>query len=131
MRRCFRRNQPGPYQIQAAIAAVHSDARVAADTDWSQILALYDQLMIVQPSEVVALNRAVAVAEVDGAAAALEIVDALDLDTYVPFHVTRADFLKKLGHSDDAAAAYDQAIELTTNETERTFLEGQRAPLLS
>ena len=129
VRRCLRRNQPGPYQIQAAIAAVHSDARVAADTDWSQILALYDQLMIVQPSAVVALNRAVAVAEVDGAAAALEIVDALDLDTYVPFHVTRADFLKKLGHSDDAAAAYDRAIELTTNETERAFLEGQRAAL--
>jgi RNA polymerase sigma-70 factor (ECF subfamily) len=126
VRACLRRNQPGPYQIQAAIAAVHSDSPTAADTDWGQILALYDQLMIVQPSDVVALNRAVAVAEVDGPAAALEIVDGLDLDAYVPFHVTRADVLKKLGHSDDAAAAYDRAIELTTNETERTFLEGQR-----
>ncbi len=131
VRACLRRNQPGPYQIQAAIAAVHSDAPTAADTDWGQILALYDQLMIVQPSDVVALNRAVAVAEVDGPAAALEIVDTLDLDTYVPLHVTRADLLKKLGHSDDAAAAYDRAIELTTNEAERKFLEGQRDRLRS
>jgi RNA polymerase sigma-70 factor (ECF subfamily) len=126
VRACLRRNHPGPYQIQAAIAAVHSDAPTAADTDWGQILALYDQLMIVQPSDVVALNRAVVVAEVDGPDAALEIVDTLDLDTYVPLHVTRADLLKKVGHNDDAATAYDRAIELTTNETERTFLEGQR-----
>jgi RNA polymerase sigma-70 factor (ECF subfamily) len=126
VRRCLRRNQPGPYQIQAAIAAVHSDAALAADTDWSQILALYDQLMIVQPSDVVALNRAVVVGEVDGPAAALEIVERLALDTYVPFHVTRADLLKKAGRSEDAAAAYDRAIELSTNEAERTFLERQR-----
>ncbi len=131
VRACLRRNQPGPYQIQAAIAAVHSDAATAEDTDWAQILALYDQLMIVQPSPVVALNRAVVVAEIEGPAAALEIVDALDLDTYVPFHVTRADLLKQLGKSSDAAAAYDRAIELTENETERAFLESpaRRHPL--
>ena len=82
--------------------------------------------MIVQPSDVVALNRAVAVAEVDGPALALEIVDTIDLDTYVPFHVTRADLLKKLGHAEDAAAAYDRAIDLSTNDAERTFLERQR-----
>ena len=127
VRACLRRNQPGPYQIQAAIAAVHSDAARAEDTDWSQILALYDQLMIVQPSAVVALNRAVVVAEIDGPAAALAVVDSLDLDTYVPFHVARADLLKQLGRGAEAAAAYDRAIELTENETERAFLESQRA----
>jgi len=126
VRACLRRNQPGPYQIQAAISAVHSDARRADETDWSQILALYDQLMIVQPSDVVALNRAVAVAEVDGPALALEIVDTIDLDTYVPFHVTRADLLKKLGHAKGASAAYGRAIELSTNDAERAFLEHQR-----
>jgi RNA polymerase sigma-70 factor (ECF subfamily) len=131
VRACLRRNQPGPYQIQAAIAAVHSDAARAEDTDWSQILALYDQLMIVQPSDVVALNRAVVVAEVDGPAAALGVVDSLDLDTYVPFHVARADLFKQLGRVDDAAAAYDRAIELTENETERAFLAGQRDRLLT
>jgi RNA polymerase sigma-70 factor (ECF subfamily) len=129
VRKCLRRNQPGPYQIQAAIAAVHSDAAEAADTDWDQILALYDQLMIVAPSDVVALNRAVVVSEVHGAAMALEIVDELDLDTYVPFHVARADLLKRLGRVGDAAAAYERAAELTTNATERAFLEGQRAAL--
>jgi RNA polymerase sigma-70 factor (ECF subfamily) len=127
VRACLRRNQPGPYQIQGAIAAVHSDAARAEDTDWSQILALYDQLMIVQPSPVVELNRAVVVAEMDGPATALEVVDSLDLDTYVPFHVARADLLKQLGRGTEAAVAYDRAIELTENETERAFLEGQRA----
>ena len=129
VRACLRRNQPGPYQIQAAIAAVHSDAACASDTDWAQILALYDQLMIVQPSDVVALNRAVVLAEIDGAAAALSVVDTLDLETYVPFHVVRADLLEQLGRGTEAAAAYDRAIELSTNETERAFLEGQRARL--
>jgi RNA polymerase sigma-70 factor (ECF subfamily) len=129
VRACLRRNQPGPYQIQAAIAAVHSDAACASDTDWAQILALYDQLMIVQPSDVVALNRAVVLAEIDGAAAALSVVDTLDLETYVPFHVVRADLLEQLGRGAEAAAAYDRAIELSTNETERAFLEGRRAGL--
>ncbi len=107
VRACLRRNQPGPYQIQAAIAAVHSDAARAEDTDWTQILALYDQLMVVQPSDVVALNRAVVVGEVDGPAAALSVVDTLDLDAYVPFHVVRADLLKQLGRADEAIRAYD------------------------
>jgi RNA polymerase sigma-70 factor (ECF subfamily) len=129
VRACLRRNQPGPYQIQAAIAAVHADALRAEDTDWAQILALYDQLMIVQPSDVVALNRAVVLAEVEGAAPALSVVDTLDLETYVPFHVVRADLLEQLGRGAEAAAAYDRAIELSTNETERAFLEGQRAGL--
>ncbi|HMK12767.1 MAG TPA: DUF6596 domain-containing protein, partial [Acidimicrobiales bacterium] len=126
VRACLRRNQPGPYQIQAAIAAVHSDAARVEDTDWSQILALYDQLMIVQPSDVVALNRAVVVAEVDGPASALQLVDALALDSYVPYHVARADLLKRIGDRDGATAAYDRAIELSTNEAERAFLETQR-----
>ncbi len=127
VRACLRRNQPGPYQIQAAIAAVHSDALRAGHTDWAQILALYDQLMVVQPSAVVALNRAVVLAEIEGAEAALSIVDTLDLDAYVPFHVVRADLLEKLGNSADAVAAYDRAIELTTNAPERAFLERKRA----
>ena len=114
-------------KIQAAIAAVHSDAARAEDTDWSQVLALYDQLMVVQPSDVVALNRAVVVAEIDGPAAALELVDALELHGYVPFHVTRADLLKQLGRGADAADAYDRAIALSDNETERAFLKRQRA----
>ena len=127
VRACLRRNQPGPYQIQAAIAAVHSDALHAGDTDWAQILALYDQLMIVQPSAVVALNRAVVLAEIDGAAAALSVVDTLDLDTYVPFHVVRADLLEQLGDAAEAVRAYDRAIALTTNAPERAFLELKRS----
>ena len=97
VRRCLRRDQPGPYQIQAAINAVHSDAPVAAATDWGQIMRLYDQLLAVAPSPVVALNRAVAVAEVDGPAAALALVDGLDLDGYYLFHAIRADLLRRLG----------------------------------
>jgi RNA polymerase sigma-70 factor, ECF subfamily len=127
VRACLRRNQPGPYQIQAAIAAVHSDAPSAEDTDWAQILALYDQLMVVQPSAVVALNRAVVLAEIGGAAAALTVVDTLDLDTYVPFHVVRADLLQQLGKTSDAIAAYDRAIDLSTNAPERAFLERKRS----
>ena len=127
VRACLRRNQPGPYQIQAAIAAVHSDAVKVEDTDWSQILVLYDQLMVVQPSPVVALNRAVVVAEVDGPAAGLELVDALTLESYVPFHVARADLLNQLHRPDEAAAAYDRAIALSENETERAFLARRRA----
>ena len=99
MRRCLRRNQPGPYQIQAAINAVHSDAPTAADTDWRQILQLYDQLLALAPSPVVALNRAVAVAEVDGPDAALALVDGLDLDGYHLFHAIRADLLRRLGRA--------------------------------
>ena len=129
VRACLRRNQPGPYQLQAAINAVHSDARVAAETDWPQIVALYDQLLAVTPSAVVALNRAVAVAEVEGPAAGLALVDPLQLDTYQPFHATRADLLRRLGRTHEAGAAYDAALTLTTNAAERRFLTARRAAL--
>jgi RNA polymerase sigma-70 factor (ECF subfamily) len=113
VRACLRRNRPGPYQLQAAINAVHTDARTAADTDWAQILALYDQLTAVTPTPVVALNRCVAVAEVHGPALALELADKLGLDDYHLFHSTRADLLRRLGRRDDATAAYDAAIART------------------
>jgi RNA polymerase sigma-70 factor, ECF subfamily len=122
VRRCLRRDQPGPYQIQAAISAVHSDAPVAAATDWDQILALYDQLLIVAPSPVVALNRAVAVAEVQGPAAALAIVERLDLGAYYLFHAIRADLLRRLGRDSDAALAYQAAIARTGNAAELAHL---------
>jgi RNA polymerase sigma-70 factor (ECF subfamily) len=129
VRACLRRNQPGPYQLQAAISAVHSDAKTAADTDWRQILALYDQLIAVMPAPVVALNRAVAVAEVNGPASALELVDGLDLAGYHLFHSVRADLLRRLGRPAEAAAAYDAAIERAGNRAERDFLEQQRGRL--
>ena len=121
-RDCLRRDQPGPYQIQAAINAVHSDAPVAASTDWNQILRLYDQLLAVAPSPVVALNRAVAVAEVDGPAAALALVDGLDLGGYYLFHAIRADLLRRLGRRAEAAAAYELAIARNGNAIERAHL---------
>ena len=127
VRACLRRNQPGPYQIQAAINAVHSDAPPAADTDWAQILALYDQLLAVSPTPVVALNRAVALAEVKGPAAALAEIDGLDLGGYHLFHSTRADLLARLGRHAEAAAAYDTAHDLASNAAERAFLEGRAA----
>jgi len=126
VRRCLRRDQPGPYQLQAAIAAVHSDAPRAADTDWRQIVALYDRLLAIEPTPVVALNRAVAVAEVDGPQAALEIVDALDLDRFHLLHAVRADLLRRLGRGAEARDAYDAAIARTDNEAERRFLQGRR-----
>jgi len=129
VRACLRRNQPGPYQLQAAIGAVHSDARTAADTDWGQILALYDQLMAVAPTPVVALNRCVAVAEVHGPAAALSLTDQLGLDSYHLFHATRADLLRRLGRPGEAAAAYDAAIARTANRAERDFLRERRDSL--
>ncbi|MEW6472070.1 MAG: RNA polymerase sigma factor [Actinomycetota bacterium] len=127
VRACLRRNRPGPYQIQAAINAVHSDAPTAADTDWSQILALYDQLLAINPTPVVALNRAVALAEVKGPAAALAAVDQLDLEGYHLFHSTRADLLTRLGRHGEAATAYEAALAHATNATERAFLEGRAA----
>jgi RNA polymerase sigma-70 factor, ECF subfamily len=130
VRACLRRNQPGPYQIQAAINAVHSDAPTAADTDWSQIVQLYNQLLAASPTPVVALNRAVAVAELDGPGAALAEVDALDLAGYHLFHATRADFLRRLGQPAEAVAAYDAALELVTNAAERRFLEERRQTCL-
>jgi RNA polymerase sigma-70 factor (ECF subfamily) len=129
VRRCLRRNQPGPYQIQAAINAVHSDAASAADTDWAQVLQLYDQLLAIAPTAIVALNRAVAVAEVEDAAAALAIVDALDLDAYHLFHATRAELLGRLRHYDESDRAYDRALALTSNAAERALLERKRAAL--
>jgi len=124
VRACLRRNQPGPYQIQAAINAVHSDAAAAAATDWSQIVALYDQLMACALSPVVALNRAVAVAETEGPLAALALVDRLALDDYYLFHAIRADLLRRLGRSTEAARAYEDAIARTDNGAERAFLQG-------
>jgi RNA polymerase sigma-70 factor, ECF subfamily len=121
VRRCLARNQPGPYQIQAAINAVHSEA----PTDWAQILALYDQLLAFTPSAVVALNRAVAVAEVHGPAEALALVDELELDGYHVFHAVRADLLRRLGREREATAAYDAAIARTENAVEREFLRGR------
>ncbi|MEU3165149.1 RNA polymerase sigma factor [Streptosporangium sp. NPDC006930] len=129
VRRCLRRDRPGPYQIQAAINAVHSDAPTAALTDWWQILALYDRLLALVPNPVVALNRAVAVAEVDGPQAALTLVEGLDLDDYHPFHAVRADLLRRLGRTTEAARAYEAAIALTHNETERDFLRRSREAL--
>ena len=126
VRRCLARNQPGPYQIQAAINAVHSDASSAESTDWEQILALYDQHMAVAPSPVVALNRAIVVAEVEGPAAALELVEDIDLGSYRQYHAIRADLLRRLGRSREAAEAYETAIALTENAAEREFLVRRR-----
>ncbi len=131
VRACLRRDAPGPFQVQAAISAVHSDAMSAAETDWRQVLALYDQLLALTPTPVVALNRAVALAEVDGPDVALAAVDGLELDTYLPFHVTRADLLRRLGRRDEAAAAYDRALELSSNEAERRFLKEMKVGLVT
>ena len=129
VRWCLRRNRPGPYQLQAAIAAVHSDAATAEATDWRQIVALYDQLTRVAPSSVVALNRAIAVAEVDGPAAGLGLVDALDLDDYHLWHAARGDLLARLGRDDEAAAAFTAALALTANAAERSLLGARVAAL--
>ncbi|MGW6281083.1 RNA polymerase sigma factor [Kribbella sp. NPDC055071] len=122
VRRCLRRNQPGPYQLQAAINAVHTDAPTAADTDWHQIVQLYDHLLTLEPTPVVALNRAVAVAEVDGPAAALALVDTLNLNTYYLFHAIRADLLTTLNRPTEAQAAYQAALALAPTKPEQTHL---------
>jgi RNA polymerase sigma-70 factor (ECF subfamily) len=131
VRACLRRNMPGPYQIQAAINAVHSDAPIAAATDWSQIVALYDQLLVFTPTPIVALNRAIALAELEGPASALAAVERLEahLDGYHLFHATRADLLERLGRGDEAVAAYDAALERAANAAERRLLEGRRDAL--
>jgi len=126
VRRCLRRNRPGPYQLQAAINAVHTDGDA---TDWPQVLALYDQLVAQTPTPIVALNRAVAVAEVHGPAAALAAVEGLELPGYHLLPATRADFLTRLDRPAEARAAYDEAIALAGNQTERAFLEARRAAL--
>jgi RNA polymerase sigma-70 factor (ECF subfamily) len=121
VRRCLRRGQPGPYQLQAAINAVHADAATFQDTDWAQILALYDQLLALAPTPVISLNRAIAIGEVEGPAAALEVVDTLDLQGYYPFHATRADLLQRLGRPGEAATEYERAAALAPTDAERDF----------
>jgi RNA polymerase sigma-70 factor, ECF subfamily len=122
VRQCLRRNQPGAYQLQAAINAVHADATTLEQTDWSQIVALYDQLIAIAPTRVVALNRAIAIAEVQGPAVALTLVDELDLDNYHAFHATRADLLRRLGRDSEAVTACDRAAALAPTDAERAFL---------
>ncbi|MCZ4124023.1 RNA polymerase sigma factor [Streptomyces sp. H39-S7] len=122
VRQCLRRGRPGPYQVQAAINAVHSDAPSTAATDWRQILRLYDQLLTLTPTPVVALNRAVAVAEVEGPEAALPLVEELGLDGYHVFHAIRADLLRRLDRKDEALTAYEKAMALTNNKPEHDFL---------
>jgi RNA polymerase sigma-70 factor, ECF subfamily len=129
VRQCLRRNQPGPYQIQAAINAVHSDAATAAGTDWQQILQLYDHLLALTPGPVVALNRAIVVAEIQGPDAALTLVDGLDLGGYYLLHAVRADLLRRLGRTREAAAEYEAAMAGTQNAAERDFLRRSREAL--
>jgi RNA polymerase sigma-70 factor (ECF subfamily) len=129
VRRCLQANRPGPYQIQAAINAVHCDAATAEETDWRQIVALYDQLLAIAPSPVISLNRAVAVGELVGPGPALVLVDGLDLDSYHLFHAVRADLLARLDDRVAATQAYDRALELTSNAAERTLLEAKRAAI--
>lgn len=127
LRQCLRRNEPGPYQVQAAITAVHSEAPSTADTDWDQILKLYDQLQAMTPTPVIALNRAVAVAEVHGPDRALALVEGLDLDAYHLFHAVRADLLTRLGRHSEASAAYAAAQRRTHNPAEQAFLQQRSA----
>jgi RNA polymerase sigma-70 factor (ECF subfamily) len=128
VRHCLRRNQPGPYQIQAAINAVHTDAATAAETDWRQILLLYDQLLLFTPGPIVALNRAVALAEVQGPEVALRAIEAIEkenrhLSRYHLLHAVRADLFRRLGRIDEATAAYEVAISCSTNQVESDFLQ--------
>ena len=125
VRACLRRGRPGRYQILAAINAVHTDAPTAMSTDWNQVVALYDQLLAIDPTPVVALNRAIAVAEITGPETALEIIEALPLGDYHAFQATRADLLRRAGRPDDALAAYARAVELAGNPAERAFLRGR------
>ena len=126
--RCLRRNEPGAYQLQAAINAVHADAPAVEETDWPRIVALYDRLLAVNPTPVVALNRAIAIGEVQGPGAALVLVDGLELDNYHPFHATRADLLRRLGRRAEAAVAYERAAAMAPTDAERDFLRlGGRA----
>ena len=121
---CVRRNRPGPYQLQAAIAAVHADAATSAETDWAQIVALYTQLAVLAPTPIVELNRAIAVAETGNVAGALSLVAQLDLDGYYLYHATLGDLLERMSRHDEAADAYRRALELTGNEPERKHLMG-------
>jgi RNA polymerase sigma-70 factor (ECF subfamily) len=129
VRECLAVNRPGVYQIQAAVNAVHSTARTGADTDWSQIAALYAQLFSISPTPVVALNRAVAVSELDGPAVGLAEVDRLHLPTYHAWHATRAELLRRLGRYDESRSAYDSALALIDNDAERAYLTRRRDEL--
>ena len=131
VRQCLHRNSPGPYQIQAAIQAVHSDAPVPEATDWRQVVALYDQLLAIAPTPIVAMNRAAALGEIAGADAGLRALDGLPLEGYHLFHAVRADLLVRVGRSIEARAAVDRAIELCTNDVERELLERRRQQLAS
>lgn len=129
VRECLAADRPGRYQLLAAVGAVHTAAPSVADTDWAQVAALYARLLRLDPNPVVALNRAVAVAEVDGPAVALAEVDRLPLERYHPWHVTRADLLRRLGRTDEARTAYDAALGLTANAAERAYLSRRRDEL--
>jgi RNA polymerase sigma-70 factor (ECF subfamily) len=129
VRACLRRNEPGPYQLQAAINAVHTDARSVQSTEWTQILALYDQLLACAPTPVVALNRAIAVGEVHGPQAALDLVDQFDLAGYHAYHATRADLLHRLSRIEESATAYTKASELASSPAERDYLAGRASTL--
>ena len=130
VRACLAINRPGRYQILAAINAVHTDAPTATDTDWSQVVALYDQLSRLDPSPIVALNRAVAVAELDGPEVGLALVDRLPLIGYHAWHAARADLLRRIGRSADAKQEYDAAIDATQNTAERAYLSRRRGELV-
>ena len=130
VRECLAINRPGRYQILAAINAVHTDAPTASDTDWSQVVTLYDQLTALDPSPIVALNRAVAVAELDGPKLALTLLDRLPLTGYHAWHATRADLLRRLGRTAEAKQSYDAAIAATQNTAERAYLNRKRGELV-
>jgi RNA polymerase sigma-70 factor (ECF subfamily) len=129
VRQCLQRNRPGPYQLQAAIQAVHADAVTAAATDWAQIVQLYDLLLSQTPSSVVALNRAVAIGELEGPQTALALVDRLKLGDYYLFHAIRADLLRRLGRNPEAVEAYRDAVARALNAAEREFLQRRLAEL--
>jgi RNA polymerase sigma-70 factor, ECF subfamily len=133
VRACIRRDQPGPFQLQAAIQAVHCQADSFEATDWRQIVALYDQLISIMPTPVVALNRAIAVGEIEGPAAALAALDAVaaELDGYHLLHAARGTALRELGRRDEARAAFERAARLATTERDRRFLEQKVAELAS
>ncbi|MGH3850267.1 MAG: RNA polymerase sigma factor, partial [Pseudonocardiaceae bacterium] len=130
VRECLEINRPGRYQILAAINAVHTDAPTAPDTDWAQVVALYDQLSRLDPSPIVALNRAVAIAELDGPKVALALIDRLPLTGYHAWHAARADLLRRLGRSVEARQAYNAAIAATQNSAERGYLSRKRGELV-